>query len=38
MMIKDQYCAVGIQGFISRCYVVAKCNMQHNALLKVILH
>ncbi len=24
--------------FISRCYVVAKCNMQHNALLKVIMH
>ena len=23
---------------ISRCYVVAKCNMQHNALLKVIMH
>ncbi len=23
---------------IFRCYVVAKCNMQHNALLKIILH
>ncbi len=23
---------------ISHCYVVAKCNMQHNALLKVIMH